>query len=1369
MTHSVLQVLFSLFVNMASNMVQPQIPKLTKENYENWCIQIKALFGSQDLLETISDGYVEPALEQEATYSPEQKTALKDQRKKDKKALFLLYQGLDEPTFEKIAEATSSKQAWEILGTIFKGMDRVKRIRLQTLRADFEAVQMKDGESISDYYSRLLVIVNQLKRNGEKIEDIRIIEKVLRSLTPKFEHVVVAIEESKELEKLSVDELIGSLEVHEQRMQKKGGNSMMVEQALESKLTLSRQRGGRSSSQHGDNNNRGRGRGRGRGNQRGRGQSNSTRGRGAGSTNGRGNAKVFRCYNCNKPGHYAADCWSKPANQDEQSNFAEASKGEEEVPTLLLAHEEETGQQNVWFLDSGASNHMCGKKDFFEELTEDVHGNVSLGDSSKLQVEGKGKIKFFTKDGKSEYISNVYYVPNMKSNILSIGQLLEKGYIIHMESGSLSLRDAQDRLVTQVQMAKNRMFPLHLNTSLKKCFYGSIDNESWRWHLRYGHLNFNGLKLLHEANMVQGLPAIEQQNHVCEVCTLGKQHRLPFPNGGSRRATTPLQLVHTDICGPLEPISLGGNRYFIAFIDDYSRKLWVFPLKEKSAAFETFKYFKARVELETGCRLKILRSDRGGEYTSNEFKTYCKQEGIRQQFTIAYSPQQNGVAERKNRTILDMTRTMLKEKCLPKSFWAEAVVWTAYLLNRCPTKSVKNMTPQEAWSGKKPSVEHLRIFGCIAYAQVPEAKRRKLDDRGEKCIFVGISGKSKGYRLYNPLTNKIVECRDVIFSEEEVWRWSDKESKGDQSGLFEPDIEHQYHGDQQQDPPAQVTPRTSRRVSPQSTPAGSSGSSSTPHAPIKMRSLREIYNMPEEDGETNNFCLYADHEPLTFQEAVDEDSWRLAMEEEIHAIQKNDTWELTVLPKHQKAIGVKWVYKIKSTADGKIDRYKARLVAKGYAQKYGVDYEEVFAPVARLDTVRMLISLAAHHSWKIYQLDVKSAFLNGVLEEEVYVEQPDGFVVEGEEDKVYRLKKALYGLKQAPRAWNACIDDYLHKNGFIKCPYEQAVYMKKNCEDILIVSLYVDDLFFTGNSQKMFDDFKRAMFKEFEMTDCGVMSYFLGIEVKQQRDGIFISQKKYAKEILEKFKMDACNEVTTPLATGAKLTKEGEGRIIKPTLYKSLVGSLRYLTITRPDIVYGVGLVSRYMETPRESHWRAAKRILRYIKGTMEFGLFYPYGDEANLVGYSDSDWGGDLDERKSTTGYVFFLGSTAFTWNSKKQGVVALSTCEAEYVAVSSTVCEAIWLRNLLKELNHPQEKSTAIFVDNMSAIKLSKNPVQHGRSKHIDTRFHFLRDHVKQKTIELKYCNTLEQVADIFTKSLPTATFRKLRDKLGMKTFSV
>ena len=418
-----------------------------------------------------------------------------------------------------------------------------------------------------------------------------------------------------------------------------------------------------------------------------------------------------------------------------------------------------------------------------------------------------------------------------------------------------------------------------------------------------------------------------------------------------------------------------------------------------------------------------------------------------------------------------------------------------------------------------------------------------------------------------------------------------------------------------------------------------------------------------------------------------------------------------------------------------------------------------------METIRLIRPFAAQNGWKIHQMDVKSAFLNGVLEETVYVEQPLGYIVKGQEGKVLKLKKALYGLKQAPRAWNSRLDKYFQAQGFYKCPHEHAVYAKvAQNGKFLLACLYVDDLIFTGNSPSMFEKFKQDMAREFEMTDIGLMSYYLGIEVNQMDDEILISQGSYTREILKKFKMENCQAVSTPIECGTKLSKFEESEKVDPTYFKSLVGSLRYLTCTRPDILYSVGLVSRYMEAPTTTHMKAAKRILRYLKGTMDYGLLYHHSNEFKLVGYCDSDWDGDIDGRKSITGYVFFMGDTPFSWSSKKQPIVTLSTCEAEYVAACSCVCQAIWLRRVLEELNMSQNESTEILVDNKSAIALAKNPVFHERSKHIDTKYHFIRECIERREVELNYVKSQDQISDIFTKPLKSDAFTKFRSLFGI-----
>lgn len=529
----------------------------------------------------------------------------------------------------------------------------------------------------------------------------------------------------------------------------------------------------------------------------------------------------------------------------------------------------------------------------------------------------------------------------------------------------------------------------------------------------------------------------------------------------------------------------------------------------------------------------------------------------------------------------------------------------------------------------------------------------------------------------------------------------------------------------------------------------------------------------EEDGPLHALMMMlmvAEHDPVLFEEAVTQSIWREAMKSEIHSIEKNQTWELTTLPEGFKAIGVKWVYKTKLNEDGKVEKYKARLVVKGYAQSYGVDYTEVFAPVARLDTIRTILALAAQSNWEVFQLDVKSAFLHGELEEDVYVKQPEGYIKKGEEEKVYKLKKALYGLKQAPRAWYSRIEAYFMREKFERCPSEHTLFTKSNGGKLLIVSLYVDDLIFTGNDREMCDEFKNSMMLEFEMTDLGLMKHFLGVEVKQCSEGIFICQRRYAREVLARFGMDESNAVKNPIVPGTKLQKDEGDAKVDETVFKQVVGSLMYLTVTRPDLMYGVCLISRFMSAPRESHWLAAKRILRYIKGTTELGVFYKRGEgNARLLAYTDSDYAGDLDDKRSTSGFVFMMASGAISWASKKQPVVALSTTEAEYIDAASCACQSVWLSRILKAIGCEGKSETVIMCDNSSTIQLSKHPMFHGKSKHIEVRFHYLRDLVSGGMVRLSYCSTENQIADIFTKPLKLAQFEKLHGMLGVVDASV
>jgi hypothetical protein len=503
-------------------------------------------------------------------------------------------------------------------------------------------------------------------------------------------------------------------------------------------------------------------------------------------------------------------------------------------------------------------------------------------------------------------------------------------------------------------------------------------------------------------------------------------------------------------------------------------------------------------------------------------------------------------------------------------------------------------------------------------------------------------------------------------------------------------------------------------------------------------------------------------EPSTYAEASEDPNWQQAMEEEHEALQKSKTWELTDLPSNKKAIGCKWVYKLKLNSNGDIDRYKARLVAKGYAQEYGTDYEETYAPVAKMTTVRLVIGLATQFDWPIFQLDVRNAFLNGDLHEEIYMHQPQGFVQTGAERKVCRLRKSLYGLKQAPRAWNAKIHDYLVQFGFQISDADPSLYILRQTDEITVLVLYVDDLILTGSSSDVIRRVKHQLSSVFDMKDLGPLTYFLGIEIYRSADLVMLTQGKYTRKVLSQFRMSDSKPMSTPMESNVKLTADDSSEAVDATHYRKLIGSLIYLTITRPDISFAVGVLSQYMQKPSDSHLHAAYRVLRYLNGTKDHGIQYLRTQALSLHGYSDADWAGSVDDRRSTTGFVFNLGPGPISWQSKKQPTVALSSTEAEYRASATATCEAVWLKQILSDLGGLSSQPIPIYSDNQSSIQLAKNPVFHARTKHIEVHYHFIREQIQNRSIALSYVSTNDQVADIFTKPLIQQKFLHFKSLL-------
>ncbi|KAM7529809.1 hypothetical protein LguiB_033219 [Lonicera macranthoides] len=486
------------------------------------------------------------------------------------------------------------------------------------------------------------------------------------------------------------------------------------------------------------------------------------------------------------------------------------------------------------------------------------------------------------------------------------------------------------------------------------------------------------------------------------------------------------------------------------------------------------------------------------------------------------------------------------------------------------------------------------------------------------------------------------------------------------------------------------------------------------------------------------------------------------MDNELAALQQTNTWDLTTLPAGQSVVGCKWIYKIKTKADGSVDRYKARLVAKGFTQEYGIDYEETFAPVARMTTVRTLISVASVRQWTIHQMDVKNAFLHGDLSEVVYMQPPPG--LPHSPGQVCKLRRAIYGLKQAPRAWFEKFSTAILNHGFTQSAHDSAMFTYSSSQGIVILLIYVDDMIITGDDLNGIRHLKAYLGSCFEMKDLGNLRYFLGIEVDHSSTGYFISQVKYASDIINRAGLTDNKIADTPLEMNAKFSPSDGNPLANPTLYRQLVGSLNYLTITRPDISHAVHIVSQFMSTPRSVHFAAVLRIIRYVKGTIHKGLYFSSASNLTLQGYSDSDWAGDITDRRSTTGFCIFLGDSLISWKSKKQTVVARFSAEAEYRALAHTTSEIIWLRWLLQDMGVSLSGPTPLFCDNQSAIQIAHNDVFHERTKHIEVDCHFARHHLSQGNIELPHISSAVQPADLFTKSHVSARFHFLVSKLGM-----
>ena len=499
--------------------------------------------------------------------------------------------------------------------------------------------------------------------------------------------------------------------------------------------------------------------------------------------------------------------------------------------------------------------------------------------------------------------------------------------------------------------------------------------------------------------------------------------------------------------------------------------------------------------------------------------------------------------------------------------------------------------------------------------------------------------------------------------------------------------------------------------------------------------------------------------------------WFSAMEREMYSHRERGTWQLTPFPPGAKVVGSTWVFAIKRDQSGQIVKFKARLCARGFSQTYGVDFTETFAPVARSSTLRLQLALAAQRDQELHQVDVETAFLNGKLHEVVYMRQPQGFLEKGKEDHVCRLIRPIYGLKQAAKEWFDTMVPSITDFGFKQSTADPCLFIRFENDELATIVTQVDDFSIAADDLSLMTEIKKHLGSKFKIRDLGELKWFLGLQVTRDRPNrsLTISQSAYIISVLQRFGMEDCKPMPSPESPGAKLSKADSPTSMESKAdmesipYRSAVGSMMYATVmTRPDIANAVRTLASFNQNPGLAHWKAAKRVLRYLKGTINKGIRYDGRESAELVIFADADWANNPDTRRSVTGWVSQLCGGPISWKSRTQRSVARSSTEAEFMAAASdAAAETLFLQRVLHDFGILQPTVT-MFQDNQGAIALAQNPRHHSRTKHIDTRIHFIRDTVNANKIRLQYLPTNEMLADILTKPIAGSQFKKLRERL-------
>ena len=1268
--------------------------------------QLKARGMDQLVKEKISE-VMDPTI----TTDPAKKAwekALADKKVVDSKCFALMLSALPIETASGLIACETSYDVWTKLLALYEQQSRVSK---SMLLQKFYGLEYQPGETMAAYLARVEGLVSQLKSAGVTLDEVTVVTKVLGTLPPEYASVLPMWDDKPESEYNMVN-LTASLTRQELRM--------TASVSSESRALAAKGQKDRNASDYKQS-----------------------------EKHSRPTKEKRKCYNCGKVGHLAAKC-RMPKRRDASDKSSRKSQDDGEACMAGSSMDE-------WVADTGASHHMANNKDAFRSLKYIPAGThpVKFGNGDSLDARGRGTIKIISHvDGQRIELDmlDVLYIPGLKRNLFSIGSACDKGLKANVSKQNIDL--IRDESVRLRATKRGNLYYMDIEVSEEKSSFIAGVSRGDLWHQRLGHIGstrFNKMK-----DVVKGLPAnIRLDSIECEDCPLGKHARGKFSKSESK-TSRPGELVHTDLCGPMEVSSPVRSRYFMVLKDDFSGYTVVYFLKSKSQEEVTacVKEYIVKLETETGERLKTLRSDNGLEFMNQSLAKILRDARVTHQTSVAYCPEQNGSAERENRSLQEMARTCLHARGLPKELWAEAVNCANYISNRIP-KGERPLAPIEMWCGRKPSVSHVKVFGSPAMVFIPKEKRLKWDPKSARHIFVGYCERQKAYRFWDPIKRKITISRDAIIKElDPIPKFACEEE------LLEFNYEvinkvTSIGNEDASDAPDQMQATNSSRIP-------------KPRSPYSLRS-----RVPHCESNFAGAFIADMDEPQTFEEAMSSPQatqWRKAMEEEIDSLKLNKTWELVDLPDRRRPVTNKWVYKIKRHPNGDIDRFKARLVARGYTQKKGIDYEETFSPVVKYDSVRALLAVATQQAMKIWQFDVKTAFLHGELEEEIYMVQPEGFT---EDARVCRLLKSIYGLKQASRTWNQKFHQYLVARDYCQSDADPCVYYWTDSGMNIYLCLYVDDGLIASDSEELMNEHMAELERNFEIR-WGEAKCYVGLHIERTRNGLVISQAHYIQDLLKRFNMEDANPVSTPIEKSITLSKKDspatkdEIEEMKNIPYRQAVGALLFLaTASRADISFAVGVLSQYLDNPGRQHWIAVKRLLKYLKGTKDLSLHFEKDTPAfELIGYCDADYAGCHDTRRSTSGSVFVLAGGAISWSSTKQRSVALSTTEAEYMAACVATKDAIWLRRLLKDLGASDISPTTLYCDNISAVRLASNPEFHKRTKHIEIQWHFVREAQANGLIALKHIESKKQLADLLTKGIARELLANMLKSLGCRT---